>query len=220
MIRNLNIKVMPQVTRGCGVRKVGGLYIFCEGKQSECYRFPMALPEECPCCGEKLRQIRSIRIIDPHKLWGDCTDVTHPCHKYKCFVCFPPKKAGLMWVGKEYYTPEHFVIEAGCHGVSKRIPALPVNLGIGDRLYFVHNEAFPRVDENMRKIENRAGVFFASTITAFHKIINEKQADDAEYINGLVESGITPVLEIEDGSDEYTRTCEYNVPQKSILDYK
>ncbi len=220
MSNDLKIKIMPRVQRGCGERKPGGLYIFCGGAQLACYRFPMALPEACPCCGEELRQMRSVRMIDPMKLWGNCTDNTHPCHRYQCFGCFPPDKAGLMWVGKEYYSPEHFIMEANSYGVSKRIPAIPKNLKIGDKLFLVHNEALPEKNADGTKCENRTGVFYAATITEFHKILTEKQANDPEYIDDLIEKGITPVLEVDDDTTEYTRTCAYEKPQKSILDYE
>jgi hypothetical protein len=159
-------------------------------------------------------------MINPQKLWGDCKELNHPCHNRNCFVCFPPEKSGLMWVGKGYYSPEHFVMEAHQLGVSKRIPRIPKNLNVGDRMFFVHNESLPAKDEHGNDRENRAGVFFAATITEFHKIITEKQADDAEYINSLIEKGITPVLEVDEEIGEYVKTYEYDVPQKSILDFE
>ena len=220
METELKIKVMPRIIRGCGVRKTGGLYIFCGGEQMDCYRFPMPLPEACPCCGEELRQLRSVRIIDPSKLWGNCTDMTHPCHKFKCFGCFPPDKAGLMWVGKEYYTPEQFIMEAGQYGVSKRVRVIPNNLKVGDKLFLVHNEAFPAKNEDGTPRGSRVGVFFATTITEFHKILSEKQSNDLEYINDLIKRGITPVLEVGEDVESYTKTCIYDEPQKSILDFK
>lgn len=222
------VKIMPQYTRGCGVRKVGGLYIYCApGVAAHCYRMPMPLPEACPCCGEEIRFLRSVRMINPLKLWGNCNKTTeeHPCHKHNCYACFPPEKAGLMWVGKEY-TPEQFIKESFEIGTSKRIPAIPKNLKVGDRLFLAHHEALPEVDADGIPNITRDGVFYATTITEFHQIVSEKQAQDEEYIDNIIKKGITPVLEIsDDTSDEIkekSKTCGYlevNKPQRSLSDF-
>jgi hypothetical protein len=213
------VKILNAIGRCCGKRKVGGLYIYCGGIGSICYRLPIPIPDACPCCGEQLRQLRSVRIINPKQLWGDCDKkaTEHPCHTFKCRACFPPEKAGLMWVGKEY-TPEQFIEEALKYGVSKRIPAIPKQLKIGDSLFLVHNNALSEKDENGVKRDSRTGLFFVATITEFQKIVNEKQAEDGEYIQSIVDQGITPVLELE--SDE--ELCEFRdvpSPQKTITSF-
>jgi hypothetical protein len=224
------VKVMIQHTRGCGVRKVGGLYLYCSpGVAQNCYRLPMPLPEACPCCGEEIRFLRSVRMINPKKMWGDCNKTVqeHACHAHKCYVCFPPEKAGLMWVGKEY-TPDQFVKESFAIGTSKRVPRIPKTLKIGDRLFLAHHNALPEIDEHGIPNLERDGIFFATTITEFHQIVSEKQAQDEEFIDKLVTIGITPVLEVTDESSDELKAkvvecdCGYidvDKPQKSLSDF-
>jgi hypothetical protein len=110
-----------------------------------------------------------------------------------------------MWVGKEY-TVEQFVEEALAIGVSKRIPAVPKSLKIGDPLYLVHSQAMPDEDEKniLRTLfpdevrKDRAGIFMVACVTAFHRILTEEQAKDEDFVKELEEQGLTPVLEIDD----------------------
>lgn len=222
------VMIMSQHTRGCGVRKVGGVYIYCApGMAQNCNRLPMPLPLACPCCGEEIRFLRSVRMINPKKLWGKCeaTVDEHPCHKRNCYVCFPPEQAGLMWVGREY-TPNQFIEESFAIGTSKRVPRIPKNLKVGDKLFLVHNDALPEVDDKGIPNLERAGVFFATTVTDFHQIVSEKQAQDEEFIDGIVKRGLTPVLEVCDDSSEELKTkasagecLEIPKPQRSLSDF-
>lgn len=70
--------------RGCGYRKVGGIYVVGKGMAVTCDRLPLAFPP-CPTCGRKVQFTRGIALIEPRKLFG-----SHACNESRCPVCFPP----------------------------------------------------------------------------------------------------------------------------------
>jgi len=53
--------------RGCGYRKVGGLYLVGDGIFVPCDRLPYLL-ETCPVCGHGIHFTRSMTEINPLKL--------------------------------------------------------------------------------------------------------------------------------------------------------
>lgn len=147
--------------RGCGYRKVGGLYMVGEYISVPCDRLPLHL-EACPVCGAGIHFTRSMTEINPFRLFGNhdgegavlayepipgedyvdegavCQDKIRPCH-----VCDPPDAvAFIMMVGEKYYTPESFMEEAGKMGVSKKIPFIPKKLKLGETIvYLAHPKA-------------------------------------------------------------------------------
>lgn len=149
-----------EAKRGCGYRKVGGLYLVGEYIAVSCDRLPLRL-EACPVCGAGIHFTRSMTEINPYRLFGNhdtelqgghddisgnygeldvagCKDRFRPCH-----VCDPPDAvAFLMMVGEKYYTPESFIEEAGQMGVCKRIPFIPKKLKLGETIvYLAHPKA-------------------------------------------------------------------------------
>lgn len=150
--------------RGCGYRKVGGLYLVGEGISVYCDRLPFRL-ETCPVCGAGVHFSRAFTEINPLALFGthdqdvivgwdrpDMADMT--VKKVNCFdnpryrpcqMCDPSKDpAYIMMVGEKYYsTPDDFRDEARRLGsISKRIPFIPRNLVLGKTpIYLAHNKA-------------------------------------------------------------------------------
>lgn len=100
-----------------------------DGLGHSCAKLP-ALCEVCPICGEGLRFSRGWRWIDPYGLFGgDCGVSPRPS---ECVTCpFDERKAGLLWIGAKFYTPESFVSEAVKMGVCKRISAVPKGFETG-----------------------------------------------------------------------------------------
>lgn len=195
----MKVKVQSRVERGCGFRDKNGYYLVGYGTLLKCRRLPMEIPV-CPCCGETIRFLRSIRHINALKIFGMCAHTVkeHPCHADKCFVCYPPEKAWLMWVGEKYYSPETFIAEAERYGVSKKIYRIPVDLRIGDIVYLAHKNG----------CGDEPGIIYAFTVTEIQKIIDNNEARDSDYINELNRNGITPVLE----ADETCNTFEVGWP--------
>ena len=140
--------------RGCGYRKVGGLYLCGGGLWVSCDRLPYEL-KSCPVCGAGIHFTRSMTEINPLRLFGNhdgslvglvddqvqtaiCQDKVRPCK-----MCDPTEEpAYIMMVGKKYYSPVTFIKEALELGVSKRIAAIPKKMVLGQTVvYLAHPEA-------------------------------------------------------------------------------
>lgn len=142
--------------RGCGYRKVGGLYLCGEYVPVHCDRLPYLL-DVCPVCGGGLKPSRSYTKINPAGVFGDhlveplyynVGDPLQPCRDNpRCFLCVPSSEpAFIMTVGSQHYTPESFLDEAGRLGISKRIPFMPKELELGKTVvYLAHPKACPIV---------------------------------------------------------------------------
>ena len=155
--------------RGCGYRKVGGIYLVGGFRGVPCDRIPFPL-KSCPSCGSGIHFTRALTEINPLKLFGlhddlgpikdhfdqypglqalveatggfkQCKDPERPC-----FLCDPKEDPGyIMFVGEKFYpTPDHFMEEARRLGISKRLPNdnLPKNLVLGQTvIYLAHSKA-------------------------------------------------------------------------------
>lgn len=124
-----------EAKRGCGYRKVGGLYLVSGELSAECDRLPFEL-SVCPCCGGGIKQARGWTWVQPFKLF----EGTHkPCSCFGiCPVCYPLQffgetgKAGLLWIGEQHYpTVSEFVQEGLTQGISRRINSIPRQFEIG-----------------------------------------------------------------------------------------
>lgn len=156
-----------EAIRGCGYRKVGGMYLVGGILNAPCDRLPIPL-ECCPVCGQGIKVGRGVTKINPHKLWGshsDCKDAIRPC-----LVCDAPNKvAYIMGVGERYYkTPQDFINEGEALGVCKRIAAIPKDLRIDKTVvYLAHPKACIKNGSGRTKkgqgkmLEYQLGVFCA-----------------------------------------------------------
>lgn len=196
------VKEIPRVRRGCGFR-YPGLYLFGSGIATSCDRLPMKIPI-CPCCGETIRALRSVRIFDPNKMFGihftgevdepEIIDYTVPRQTCDCDVscpaCHPPTKAGLMWIGERYYpTPKDFIREAAQQGVSKRIPTVPKGLAPGDWVFLAHPNA------NEFDLDHPERIVYAFQIQEIQQVLTAAQASDPKFIAKVRERGYVPVIE-------------------------
>jgi hypothetical protein len=195
------VKIEQRYQRGCGFRRPG-LYLVGEGYPVPCDRLMMKIPV-CPCCGETLRQLRSIRVFNPFRMLGlhgeSCT-----CDK-ACPACYPPEKGGLIWVGEKFYhTPEDFIKEAHFIGVSRRIPKLPKELGVGDWIYLVHPWG------NELDLDEPARIFYVFRIREVQQILTPMQAEDLEYVKEVQKKGFTPILETPDAKNALGEPVDEN----------
>ena len=198
-----------EALRGCGYRKVGGLYIVGAGLAFTCDRLPMHIPT-CAVCGETARFHRSISHINPVRLFGNHS---YPCNdSIDCVCCHVPDRGYLMWVGIDY-TPESFTLEAVKLGVSKRIPFIPASMKVGvDWMYLAYKRLIPTKNLNfVLPIDNpdrtgfAPGIFYAFRPTGFEYLITETQTKNAELLGSLKTKGITPVVVPDDDSDHRAR---------------
>jgi hypothetical protein len=133
--------VAVEAIRGCGYRKVGGLYLVSDGIGQPCCRLPIPI-RPCVTCGEQIKFSRSFQRV---KLGGLLMHAPACQHHPGCTVCplcgNQPDKVGLLWVGKQHYTPDEFTSEAVRLGVSRRISALPKEFRLGMWVLLAHIEA-------------------------------------------------------------------------------
>jgi hypothetical protein len=140
-----------EAKRGCGYRKVGGLYLVDEGSGMPCCKMPLAL-NVCPCCGGGIKQARGWTWIDAGKMFGGA----------KCEAALPicpaarPElmgRVGLIWIGESFYPrPVDFLNEAATMGISRRMSAVPREYKAGETwVMFAHPKAImkPRLVEEL-----------------------------------------------------------------------
>jgi len=202
-----------EAIRGCGYRKVGGLYLCGEGHGMACDRLPYEL-EICPVCGAGVKFSRGFTWLNWREYAGthvDCRESTPIVTSGTldlgnlCPVCYPdcyPYPYGLLWVGESFYTPEAFIQEAIQMGVSKRIAAIPKNLKLGETwvLFATIKACGEKRDEN-GKLEGIPGVFYAFRPQRLELLIWKSEFTHEKAVE-LEKKHITPIL-IPDGDVEH-----------------
>lgn len=134
--------------RGCGYRKVGGLYLVSGGLGSPCCKLPLALTI-CPCCGSGVKQSRGWTWIDAGKMFKSGNCVGDPLTMATCPVVNPALmgRVGLIWIGEKFYPrPVDFMNEAAKQGISRRLHNVPREFEAGKTwVMFAHPKAIQRV---------------------------------------------------------------------------
>lgn len=198
-----------EAARGCGYRKVGGLYLVGGGAGMSCDRMPYELVT-CPVCGSGIKFTRGFQWVDWAKYAGEhASEETEHLISAKsqcscfigCPVCYPtdePQPYGLLWVGESFYTPENFIAEALKMGISRRIAAVPRRLKLGETwVLFAHKSACGTRQNEEGKTEGIPGIFYAFRPKRIELLIWQRDARD-EYLEDLERRGITPII-IPDG---------------------
>lgn len=207
-----------EAKRGCGFRKIGGLYLVGEGYGVPCDRLPIAL-SVCPCCGQGIRQGRGWQWVDTAALvGGDHTIASStvfnetatgpaqvPCACIKaCPLCHNTQamgKSGLLWIGLQFYpTVEEFEREAMEQGISRRIQALPRGFEIGKSwVLFAHAKAITKKMEMVLgqpetfTAEYAPGIFRVWRPQRIERIYKESDRS-SEEVAADIKRGITPVF--------------------------
>ncbi len=200
--------------RGCGYRKVGGMYFVGTGIAVGCHRLPFPL-NVCPVCGAGIHFSRGYTWIQADKLFGIC----EPLESCACLaavresglicpVCDPPAdRAGLLWVGQAYYSPGSFIAEALEMGVSKRIAQVPREFKVGETwVYLAHKHAVTNQSDlgfgsDTAESNSTPGIFYAFRPQRIEKLIRKSDASD-ETIEALKKRGITAIV-IPDGDPDH-----------------
>lgn len=200
-----------EAKRGCGYRKVGGLYLVGSGQGIACDRLPIAL-EICPCCGQGIKQTRGWTWVDvaglvkgPHLIReahrqqsgrAYAVDQPCPCHP-SCPLCHRPQdigRAGLLWVGTQFYpTIEHFEQEARTLGVSRRLGAVPRGFEVDKSwVLFAHPRGILKPSGDL-EAKYVPAIFRVWKPTAIERIYKESDRESAE-VAADVKRGISPVF--------------------------
>jgi hypothetical protein len=149
-----------EAKRGCGYRKVGGLYLVGGGLSAPCDRMPYPL-DRCRTCGGGIKFTRGHTWLQP-----DFFPMHEHCHDPgPCPVCgyvgadkdgWVPDDFGphiLLWIGRGHYSPDAFLKESRELGVSRRIAALPKGFAPGETwVLLAHLDAVPALDACARLI--------------------------------------------------------------------
>lgn len=195
-----------EARRGCGYRKVGGLYVVGDYSGEPCERLPVPIIP-CTVCGECLKFSRSWAWVKPkYILEGARTCTHHEPHCGRCPVCSPEligqtcqphDKVGLLWVGKQFYkSPAEWVDEAVKLGISRRIAAIPKGFVLGKTLlFFAHQEAIQR-----DKDPAVPGVFFVWRPQRIELIVTKSMRNE-EWVQDYEKRGVTLVEVPDDDPD-------------------
>ena len=208
-----------EAIRGCGYRKVGGLYLCGAGPGMECDRLPYEL-KVCPVCGAGVKFSRGFTWLDWMAYAGyhsdhihegpKCTCALKTTYKELCPICNPGEHyqpSGLLWVGESFYTPEAFIQEAIQMGVSRRIAAIPKNLKLGETwVLFACKEAVKKFgvyekDPELGTAEGAPGVFYAFRPQRLELLLWQSDFTHDKAVE-LEKRHITPIL-IPDGDVEH-----------------
>lgn len=232
-----------EARRGCGYRKIGGLYVVADpGLGEPCERLPIPLAE-CPCCRRPpIHLTRGIQLVGAQYIFG----MALPCergdqagtsagHHSRCVLCNenlllksgdPKDKFFIVTIGKEHYpTPEAWTAEADRLGVSRRLPAIPKGLVLGKSWILVaHPEACERRLtvrgegdlHPVEKLQKVPGIFHAFRPTRIELIVTPSMGKE-KWVQDLVEKkGVTLVEVPEDDPDHAPRARQKSARARAI----
>lgn len=204
------IVVSHDSRRGCGWRKLGGLYLRCDDPGVPCGVLPLEL-KPCPTCaamGLKCRTLptRGFTWIDPSRLFdwkeikcsfavGDGGD--NLCRSCSMSLISRTERCGLLWVGEKHYTtPADFAKEARALGISRRLPhdSIPRGFKVGeDFIMLAHKKAVLRIGQagDSSLVDYFPGVFLIFKPQRIEVVVSGDEPD--EVIDGYIERGLTPV---------------------------
>ena len=206
--------------RGCGFRKVGGLYLCGEGTSMACDRLPYEL-DICPTCGGGVKFTRGWTWLDWRMFAGNhhmeetehliSAKVICKCPE-ACPVCYPGTQLqpyGLLWVGEQFYSPQSFIQEVIQMGVSRRIAAIPKNLKLGKTwVLFAHKNACGKRRPPLASVvtppleaEDVPGVFYAFRPRRLELLLWQSEFTHDKAVE-LEKKGITPII-IPDGDVDH-----------------
>lgn len=194
------IQTRSEGKRGCGWRKVGGLYLVAPNEGRECGRLPLPA-EKCPCCGRGIKPARGWTWVDGDEILRaapECplvntdTCLTCPVHN---FARHGVGKVGLIWIGERYYpTVSRFEAEAESMGISRRISTVPKGFKLGETwVMLAHRHAILKHPlEIGGEYETTPGIFRIFKPTAIEVVVEHDFHD--EEIDAFVKRGLTPVV--------------------------
>lgn len=218
MVEEKKNKMAIEAKRGCGYRKINGIYLVGGGIGVPCDRLPILL-DICSCCGQGIKQARGWTWVNVDKLIGGphitktsySSDFlvrkleTEFCPEHRtCPLCGRPQeigRAGLLWIGESFYpTPQDFIREGIELGFSRRIRTVPRGFQPGETYVLLAHPKACTVEESLSDMfpdemvtRQKPGIFYVWLPQRIEKILLESQRD-SEEIEDLRKRGITPVF--------------------------
>lgn len=207
----MRIETRYDCLRGCGWRKPGGKYLVAGSLCLPCGKLPLGLCR-CPVCDAGIKPGRGFAWIAAKVLFvdstcgGDNVGESHFCDG--CLLRKPPNRAGLLWIGGQFYaTPESYCREAATLGISRRIAQIPKGLIVGETLVLLAH----------REVEfawgtERPGIFAAFVPQAIEYVVTGSETE--EELERLVKQGCTPVRIVRSETDEASQPSACDEPAK------
>lgn len=198
--------------RGCGYRKIGGLYLVSGPQGMPCDRLPYPL-EVCPTCNQGIKQARGWTWVDVKALVRDAHMVCHDFDQMLCPMCAPlQERAGLLWIGERFYpTVETFNWEVVKLGISRRIRVIPRGFEIGKTWILL---AHPKAVQQKFNVQD-PGIFKAWRPSRIEKILPESKRG-SEEVAELEKKGIFPVF-VPDNDPDHTGSAYGEVEEQIEL---
>lgn len=201
-MREVNgVPVKIEEERGCGYRKVGGIYLVGELTDDNCCILPHPTPV-CPTCQAGIKPARGWTWTHAGSLLQDATpscsqkeDLYHPCPAIRMrFGTI--ESAGVIWVGETFYAaPEIFLREARAMGISRKIGAVPRGFEVGRTwVLLAHRHAVPQQLEIGKPALFDPGIFAIYCPTAIEVVVDERTAMNDEALDAYRKRGLTPVI--------------------------
>lgn len=193
------VELRVERKRGCGYRKPGGIYLISGGVPAPCGKLPVEL-NVCPVCHGGIKPARGWTWIDPRPFIpdGPCRLDDIKAETSFCQTCplhNPPEKAGLVWIGEQHYSsPLDWLVEAKTMGVSRRIPAIPIDFVVGETLVMVAHRKTPLGPPKALAVDDSLvgpAIFSVFTPNRIEYVV--KGDESSEDIDKLIERGLTPV---------------------------
>lgn len=193
------IQIRSEGVRGCGWRKVGGMYLMSDSPGRECGRLPIPCGT-CPCCGRGMKQARGWTWVDGDEILRASPEC--PLRgKQMCMTCAIHKyveqgigRVGLIWIGESYYpTVGHFQREVDRVGISRRMNNIPRDFILGETyVMLAHPNAILKQPLEMgQEIEHEPGIFMIFKPERIEIVVSGKESDTE--IEGYLKRGLTPV---------------------------
>jgi hypothetical protein len=193
------IKVARDHKRGCGWRKIGGIYLMSEDAPYGCARLPIPL-EKCPCCGRGIVPARGFTWVRADELLR-ASPACPLAETRQCRSCPINQitfggigQAGLIWIGEKYYpTVDHFVRESMNLGVSRRLAHLPHDFKIGETyILLAHKRAIVGPFKAGERMTTKPGIFWIFRPSRAEIVVRGNEPD--EKIERLLKRGLIPVV--------------------------
>lgn len=186
----MDIQTVKDEQRGCGWRKPGGLYLFCDGPAFLCGRLPVPLTR-CPWCDQGIKPTRGFTWIN----FAGLLDQALPCQNgATCADCMRSiTRAGLLWIGGVFYErPVHFLAEAERLGISRRIAQVPKGFE-PDKTWIAlaHRKAIYNPTPGAENCCYAPGIFALFKPSAIQYVTRGDESE--EELERLMARGIIPV---------------------------
>ena len=193
-----------EARRGCGFRKIGGIYLVSDPASQACDGLPLAL-DRCPTCGEGIKPTRScawvdmFKLLQPHfealnacKVCGIFPDVMAPC-PVRNYTKLNNRDL-LIWAGTQHYpTRLDFLQEALLMGISSRVPAAPRDAEPGKTwLFAAHRKGITLPGDGNAGDQQVPAIIAVARLRAIEYIIG----DDTSLAQreAIEKRGLTPVV--------------------------